>query len=48
MKSIALTFLLAVSVSAAPQLDPKLSTFLQTYCIDCHGPKKQKGDVNAG
>jgi mono/diheme cytochrome c family protein len=44
MKSIALTFLLAVSVSAAPQLDPKLSTFLQTYCIDCHGPKKQKGD----
>jgi hypothetical protein len=44
MKSIALTFLLAVSVSAAPELDPKLSTFLQTYCIDCHGPKKQKGD----
>ena len=44
MKSIALTFLLAVSVSAAPQLDPKLSAFLQTYCIDCHGPKKQKGD----
>jgi hypothetical protein len=44
MKSIALTFLLAASVSAAPQLDPKLSAFLQTYCIDCHGPKKQKGD----
>ncbi len=44
MKFIALTFLLAVSVSAAPQLDPKLSAFLQTYCIDCHGPKKQKGD----
>ena len=44
MKSIALTFFLAASVSAAPQLDPKLTAFLQTYCIDCHGQKEQKGD----
>ena len=34
----------------APALDTEVSTFLQTYCIDCHGPKKQKGDfrVDAG
>jgi len=44
MKSIALTLLLAASASAAPKLDPTISTFLNTYCLDCHGEGKQKGD----
>jgi hypothetical protein len=30
--------------SAAFAADAKVTTFLRTYCIDCHGPKKQKGD----
>ena len=37
----------AVSPSAAGiHLDKKtLGPFLQSYCIDCHGPRKDKGDV---
>jgi hypothetical protein len=44
MNFIALTFLLAASVSAAPQPETRVTAFFQTYCLDCHGPKKQKGD----
>lgn len=30
--------------SAAEAVPPSPTTFLQTYCIECHGPEKQKGD----
>jgi hypothetical protein len=32
--------------AAAPPADakPAVTTFLKTYCVDCHGPDKQKGD----
>ena len=43
MKPIALTFLLMASCADAAVPAP-MSGFIQTYCIDCHGPKKQKGD----
>jgi hypothetical protein len=43
MKPIALTFLLMASFADAAVPAP-VSGFMQTYCIDCHGPKKQKGD----
>ena len=43
MKPIALTFLLMASFADAAVPGP-VSGFMQTYCIDCHGPKKQKGD----
>ena len=50
MKPIALILFLAASTSlhAAVEpraaVDPRVPAFLKTYCIDCHGPKKQKGD----
>ena len=38
--------LVHVSSSNAVQLDPDLfNHFLTTYCTDCHGPEKQKGDT---
>ena len=43
MKPIALTFLLMASFADAAVPAP-VSGFMQTYCIDCHGEKKQKGD----
>ncbi|NBV21837.1 MAG: DUF1592 domain-containing protein [Proteobacteria bacterium] len=43
MKPILLTFLLIAS-SAKAAVPAPVSSFMQTYCIDCHGPKKQKGD----
>ena len=40
---------LFTAASAAPEataLDAKkLQPFLENYCIKCHGPKKQKGQV---
>ena len=45
MKPIVLTFLLiAASAPLHAAVDPRVPAFLKTYCIDCHGPKKQKGD----
>jgi hypothetical protein len=26
-------------------IDPEVTSLLNKYCIDCHGPKKQKGDL---
>ena len=43
MKPIVLTFLMIASGADAAVPAP-VSGFMQTYCIDCHGPKKQKGD----
>lgn len=43
MKPIVLTFLLIASCADAAVPAP-VSGFMQIYCIDCHGPKKQKGD----
>jgi hypothetical protein len=37
---IGLSVVLALSTHAQPDLP----SFLQRYCIDCHGPDKQKGD----
>jgi len=31
-------------LGAATAPPPQLTAFTQTYCIECHGPKKQKGD----
>ena len=31
--------------SALPQARAKLEPFLKTYCVGCHGPKKQEGQV---
>jgi len=36
--------LLALPVAAAESVSPAVTTFFKSYCIDCHGPKKQKGD----
>jgi hypothetical protein len=44
MKPIALILFLAASTSLHAAVDPRVPAFLKTYCIDCHGPKKQKGD----
>ncbi|MCB1086347.1 MAG: DUF1592 domain-containing protein [Verrucomicrobiae bacterium] len=39
------TFALGVlSLRAADTVDPAVAGFLKNYCLDCHGPKKQKGD----
>ena len=35
--------LAATPVSAAPN-NAVVKNFLSTYCIECHGPEKQKGD----
>jgi len=39
--------LVSLAASFAPlhaAVDPRVPAFLKTYCIDCHGPKKHKGD----
>jgi hypothetical protein len=33
-----------VSVHAGPEFEAVLAPFVQTYCLDCHGAEKQKGD----
>jgi hypothetical protein len=42
MRLLALALLIVSSADAA--VAPSVTTFFKTYCIDCHGPKKQKGD----
>ena len=44
MKPIVLTLLLFSAFSAHAAVPAPVSGFMQTYCIDCHGEKKQKGD----
>ncbi|MEY5009673.1 MAG: hypothetical protein RLZZ253_812 [Verrucomicrobiota bacterium] len=39
-----LAFALSIASSANAAVPAPVSGFMQTYCIDCHGPKKQKGD----
>lgn len=34
-----------VRAAALPNAKGKLEPFLKEYCIDCHGPRKQKGQV---
>lgn len=43
---IACLLFLAFTASAWPanSIAPNVRTFFEGYCIDCHGPKKQKGD----
>jgi hypothetical protein len=36
--------LLASTAGAAEKVDSKVTGFMQTYCVSCHGEKKQKGD----
>lgn len=31
-------------IGASPTDDPALRTFFQTYCVECHGPDKQKAE----
>ena len=55
MKVFLTSFLAACSIVASavekpeqkalPQARAKLEPFLQTYCVRCHGPKKQRGQV---
>ena len=40
----------AVDRVSSPQIDPvalheQATRALDTYCVNCHGPKKQKGDL---
>lgn len=35
---------LASTANALGKMDSKVSAFMQTYCVNCHGEKKQKGD----
>jgi hypothetical protein len=41
------SFLLSVSSAEAadPAVPPRVTAFLQTYCINCHGATKPKGDL---
>lgn len=41
---LSLVLLVAAGVPLRAAVDQRVPTFLKTYCIDCHGPKKQKGD----
>jgi len=36
--------LLVTTASSVEKVDSKVISFMQTYCINCHGEKKQKGD----
>ena len=36
--------MLVCTAPAAETVAPSVSTFFKAYCIECHGPKKQKGD----
>lgn len=42
-----LLLLLVTTASAAGKIDSKVTSFMQTYCVNCHGEKKQKGDFRA-
>ena len=44
MNSLLSTTFLIATAAAAETVAPPVTTFFQTYCIECHGPKKQKGD----
>jgi len=44
MKRLFIITLLFSSLAADAAVAPPVTAFFQTYCIDCHGPKKQKGD----
>lgn len=39
---LAIALLIVPTADAA--VDPQVSKFFQTYCVDCHGPAKPKGD----
>jgi hypothetical protein len=41
LRSLAAILLVTTATAAEP---PAVSALFQTYCLDCHGPKKQKGD----
>lgn len=47
--SLLACLLLASPASAAPAVTPAetaaLNSFLSDYCVKCHGPEKQKGDI---
>ena len=44
MKGWIVIALLLVGPIAKAAVPPSVTTFFKTYCIDCHGPKKQEGD----
>ncbi len=45
MSLLALALLIMPSANAADAaVAPSVTSFFQTYCIGCHGPKKQQGD----
>jgi hypothetical protein len=44
MKRLLTITLLLSSLAADAAVAPPVTAFFKTYCIDCHGPKKQKGD----
>lgn len=44
MKSLPAFCLAFVLVPSVLAVDPPVKAFLDAYCIDCHGNKKQKGD----
>ena len=42
---LALALLIVPSANAADAaVAPSVTAFFQTYCVGCHGPKKQQGD----
>jgi len=44
--TLALQSLDAAEPSSAVNLDPKiLNGFIESYCVQCHGPEKQKGET---
>ena len=43
MRLLALLSLVLANSASAVALQ-ELQPFLQTYCVSCHGPEKQKGD----
>ena len=44
MKGWIVIALLLVGPIAKAAVPSAVTTFFKTYCIDCHGPKKQEGD----
>jgi hypothetical protein len=44
MRRLLTITLLLSSLAADAAVAPPVTAFFKTYCIDCHGPKKQKGD----
>ena len=47
MKScvVLICFLFAFELKADEQFSRKIQPFLDTYCVSCHGPEKQKGKI---